>query len=250
MIVSTNGRAKLEDFEILMKNVTAKLNDDSRSRAAYFMKRNAQLLEDDVCECLKICAENTQFANTIYKASGLKFPDIVAGKCYGVEVKSSKDDNWTSIGSSVNESTRIEGVERIFLTFGKLQHPVEFRTKRYEDCLSGVAVTHYPRYKVDMTLNDGETVFDKMNTTYDELRKTDNPVGNIISYYKSQLKPGERMWWAAEEDAVDAGELKIRLADSLTPSEKQRIILEGNVVKFNPLSNSIFINFIYSPGAG
>ena len=227
MIISTNKTVCLPEFEKLMKIVTDKLNIDSKKRTSYYLKRNAQLLEDDVYEWLNNCAENTPFANTIYKASGQKFPDIVARKYYGVEVKSSKDDKWTTIGGSVNESTRIEGVERIFLTFGKLYAPIEFRTKRYEDCLSGIAVTHYPRYKVDMNLLQGETIFEKMNITYDELRHLDDPVGDIVRHYKSQLKNGERLWWAGTEDAMDVGELKIRIADNLTIHEKQQIVLEG-----------------------
>ena len=227
MIISTNKTAKLAEFENLMREVTEKLNVDSKNRTEYYLKRNAQLLEDDVCGWLINCAENTPFANTIHKASGQKFPDIVAGKYYGVEVKSSKDDKWTTIGGSVNESTRIEDVERIFLTFGKLQNPIEFKTKRYEDCLSGIAVTHYPRYKVDMNLLEGETIFEKMNTSYDELRHTNDPVGSIIKYYKSKLRGGERLWWAAAEEAIDVSEFTIRLADTLTPMEKKQFTVYG-----------------------
>lgn len=51
------------------------------------------------------------------------------------------------IGGSVAEGTRVEDVEHIFILFGKLHKPVEFRTRRYEECLCDIAVTHSPRYK-------------------------------------------------------------------------------------------------------
>ena len=228
MIISTNRTAYLTEFKTLMKNVTDWLNRDALIRSNYYLKRNAQLLEDDVYKSLNENAINTPFANTIVKISGQKFPDIVAMKYFGVEVKSSKDDKWMTIGGSVNESTRVEGVERIFLTFGKLVSPVEFRTRPYEDCISGVAVTHYPRYKIDMNLAVGKTIFDCMNTTYDELRFSDNPIGNVVKYYKSQMKDGERLWWAGSEESIlEVDELKIRLADTLTPQERQSTTVEG-----------------------
>ena len=73
--------------------------------------------------------------------SGASFPDIVAKKYYGVEVKSTIKNQWKSIGSSILESTRDQNVERIYLTFGKLGKPVAFRSRPYEQFLSGISVT-------------------------------------------------------------------------------------------------------------
>ena len=57
----------------------------------------------------------------------------------------------------------MNGIERIYMTFGKLGgNPIEFLSKPYEQCLYGIAVTHMPRYLIDMRLNQGETIFDKM----------------------------------------------------------------------------------------
>ena len=230
MIISTNKMANITDFELLMRKTNDWLNSDASSRTNYYLGRNAQLLEDDVIMSLIVNAADTPFANTIVKVSGQKFPDIVAGMYFGVEVKSSKDDKWATIGGSVNESTRVEDVERIFLTFGRLIDPVEFRTRPYEDCLSGVAVTHYPRYKIDMNLSAGQTIFEQMNTTYDELRLSNDPVGKIVGYYKSQMKDGERLWWASSEDeecVLEVDELKIRLASTLSLAERQHITAAG-----------------------
>lgn len=223
MIISSNRSPSLPEFQSLINTATIRLNDDASKNTAYYLKRNAQLLEDDVKKVIDVIAVGTAFEGTIKKISGQKFPDIVAAKYYGVEVKSSKDEKWMSLGGSVNESTRVEDVERIYLTFGKLVDPVEFRSRPYEDCLSEVVATHYPRYKIDMNLGSGETIFDKMDTSYDALRTADNPVGEIVKYYKSQLKEGESLWWI--DNAGDAEEnvtasMKVRLWSSLTAAEK------------------------------
>ena len=230
MIISSNREPTTQEFKNLVDSATQKLNDDATNRTEYYLKRNAQLLEDDVWEFLNVAAIGTKFNGTIEKISGQRFPDIVAHKYYGIEVKSSKDDKWVSLGGSVNESTRVEGVERIFLTFGKLISPVEFRSRPYEDCLSEVVVTHYPRYKVDMNLSSGETIFDKMETTYDSLRMSGDPVGNIVDYYKSQLGEGESLWWtgkAVQYENADAVPMKIRLWRTLLTAEKRKFMISG-----------------------
>jgi len=225
MIISSNREPNLDEFQSLVDTATFRLNDDAKSRTSYYITRGAQKLEDDVLGFLDNSARGTKFEGTIEKISGQKFPDIVAAKYYGVEVKSSKDAKWTSLGGSVNESTRVDGVERIFMTFGKLINPVEFRSRPYEDCLSEVVATHYPRYKIDMNLGKGETIFDKMKTTYDGLRNAENPVGEIIQYYKGQLKDGESLWWidntGVEENATAS--MKVRLWSSLTSEERLQL---------------------------
>ena len=211
MIVSQNRKPSFEEFSKLVQNCTLNLNIEAKSNETYFLTRNAQKLEDDVLKTLQMVAKGTSFENSIIKVSGQKFPDIVAGKYYGVEVKSSKDVNWTTLGGSINESTRVEDVERIFLTFGKLVSPIEFISRPYEECLSEVLVTHYPRYKIDMKLKSGETIFDKMEIGYDELRQMENPVRKVIQYYKSHLKKGERLWWFDDNDLEETSSPMVRL---------------------------------------
>ena len=81
-----------------------------------------------------------------------------------------------------------------------------------------------------MNLANGETLFDRMETTYDDLRKSNDPVGNVVNYYKSQMKDGERLWWAAshgEESVLDVDEMTIRLASTLTAGARKSITAEG-----------------------
>lgn len=241
MIISENREPSLEQFYSLICETTSYLNIDAKKRSEYYMTRHAQLLEDDVKDSLSLIAKGTSFEGTIKKISGQRFPDIVAGKYYGIEVKSSKDDKWITLGGSVNESTRVKGVERIFLTFGKLIEPVEFRSRPYESCLSDVVVTHYPRYKIDMNITDGKTIFDKMNTTYDDLRFLSDPVGEIVNYYKEQLNDGESLWWTGKvnRDSLDATlPVKIRLWKTLTAEEKKELRNMGFALFPDLLCNS------------
>ena len=203
MIISENKKPSLDEFKSLMAKTDALLNIEAREREEYYKGRNGIQLEVDVYDALTRCAMHTPFEGTIQLVSGASFPDIVANHFYGVEVKSTNKNHWKSIGSSILESTRDKNVERIFLTFGKLGFPIAFMSRPYEECLSGISVTHYPRYQIDMELKPGETIFDKMGIPYDELRQLENPVAPVSKYYKNQLKKGESLWWAADENPND-----------------------------------------------
>jgi hypothetical protein len=224
--MSDNSELSLEEFTRLLAKAVDILNEKAKTNTAYFLERGAQRLEKDVLDALKEAAKDVGFDGPIKLFSGLKFPDIVVAGHYGVEVKSSKNENWTTLGGSVNESTRIEDVEKVFLVFGKLVSPITFISRPYEDCLSEVVATHYPRYRIDMKLGDKETIFDKMQVTYDELRESDNAVGRVVKYYKSQLKEGESLWWIDSgdaEDESDAASMKVRLWSSLAKAEKTKL---------------------------
>lgn len=164
-------------------------------------------------------AVGSKFENSIELIGGQKFPDIVAKKFYGIEVKTTTQNHWKTTGNSVLESTRVEDVERIFMLFGKLGKPIEFRCRAYEECLSEVVVTHSPRYLIDMNLEIGKTIFDKINTTYDDLRIEKNPIKSITDYYKSKLKPGQDLWWI--QDSEKASNLVINIWNNLSLIEKQ-----------------------------
>ncbi len=229
MVVSLNNKPSLDEFRKLMVNTDVLLNDDAKRRPAYYKGRVGNPLEDDVMLALEESAKGTPFENTIEKISGQKFPDIVAARFYGVEVKSTKEDHWTSTGSSILETTRIADVERIYMTFGKLGgNPISFKSKPYEECLSGIAVTHMPRYLIDMRLQEGETIFDKMGIEYDVLRKMENPIAPVAKYYRSKLKEGESLWWAGDS-ADETVSATIRLWKNLTSEEKKRHTVYGCV---------------------
>lgn len=70
------------------------------------------------------------------------------------------------------------------LVIGKLgDNPLVFRCRPYQEVLSNIAVTLSPSYPINMELHDGETIFDKMNTTYDKFRTTENNIAKVWEYY-------------------------------------------------------------------
>lgn len=239
MIISTNKEPSLEEFELLCNRMCTYMNDKAKAEPEYYLSKGGQKLETEVKTALDIVAKGTRFENTIEMISGQRFPDIVAARYYGVEVKSTKDDKWTMIGGSVAEGTRVEDVEHIFILFGKLHKPIEFRTRRYEKCLCDIAVTHSPRYKIDMELKEGETIFDKMEITYDEMRKLDNPIDPVVKYFRSILKPGESLWWVNGKDATEGNTpAKIRMWKTLAKAEREELIAQGFALFPELFSNS------------
>ena len=231
MIFFENNKPSIDVFRKLMADTDNLLNADVKKRESYYCKRAGKLLELDVYEAIKQSAIGTQFEGTIHLVSSSSFPDIIVNKFYGVEVKSTEKNQWTSTGSSILESTRDINVERIYLTFGKLGKPVQFLSRPYEECMSDIAVTHYPRYKIDMRLKKGETVFDKIGISYEELCKMDNPVAPVSKYYKSKLKEGESLWWASEnieEEAVASP--TVRIWTALSTKEKETYAVMGYIL--------------------
>ncbi len=146
--------------------------------------------------------------------SGHTFPDIILKNTYyGVEVKSTQKDAWTSTGSSIVESTRYSDIQRVYMLFGKLGGKPEFRCKPYQKCLSNIAVTHSPRYLIDMQLEENDTIFAKMSKDYDEFRllPENEKISHVRRYYLSQAKrrkdeslnKNSMPWWMGEQTEVD-----------------------------------------------
>lgn len=222
MVVSINSEPHKSEFNTLLNATITELNAHAKKSPKKIEQLRGDKLELYVRDVMTDLAVGSQFENSIELISGLKFPDIVAKKFYGIEVKTTTQNHWKTTGNSVLESTRVEDVERIFMLFGKLGEPIEFRCRAYEECLSEVVVTHSPRYLIDMNLEKGKTIFDKINTSYDTLRKKKNPIKPITDYYKSKLKPGQDLWWI--QDSEKASNLVIDIWNNLSPKEKLYII--------------------------
>lgn len=228
MIISQNNTSSLEEFKKLMRATDFYLNQDAMEKSEYYKTRTGNKLELDVYNALSFCARGTQFENTIKLVSGNSFPDIIANRYFGVEVKSTIHNHWKTIGGSILESTRDPNVERIFLTFGKLCDPISFISKPYESCLYDISVTHYPRYQIDMQLEEGQTIFEKIGISYDELRLMKDPIEPISKYYRSNLKPGQSLWWARDKKVGDNESPPVlKLWTSLSPEEKLTYTYKG-----------------------
>ena len=91
-----------------------------------------------------------------------------------------------------------------------------FRFKRYEEAVANVAVTHSPRYAIDMDIAPDETFFVKSGLSYRQISESNDPIGLITAYFKSQ---GQRAWWLSESTPA-----AIRMFSDLPIEERNMLI--------------------------
>lgn len=197
-------------FEDFMHKTEVCFNERSRKNPNLYKNCSATELEKVTEQILKEVCSSTPFRPTDIKlVSGHTFPDIMTTEMYGVEVKSTNKNKWTSIGSSIVESTRSEFVERIYMLFGSLgSNPPAFRCKPYQECLSNIAVTHSPRYLIDMDLSYKDNIFSKMHTDYDSFRilEENDKISKVRDYYIKKAREErktEMPWWMGESTSVN-----------------------------------------------
>lgn len=196
-----------EAFARFMKLAEDCINDKTRHDNTLYKKCSPSDLEKVALNTLREVAPQTPFrSEQIELVAGARFPDIQAERYYGVEVKSTKSDSWTSTGSSIFENTRIEDVSSIYMFFGKLGGALaEFRLRPYQDCLSNIAVTHAPRYLIDMTVADDKAqpdIFEKMQVDYNDFRMWDERTKyETLKTYVAAHTPKDKgmPWWIGEE---------------------------------------------------
>lgn len=178
-----------------------------------------------MCEASK----GTEFEGTVVQTGVQTFPDIIANKYFGTEVKVTADNKWSSTGNSVTESTRVKDVEKIYMFFGKFGDGADIKFRPYQEVLFAIGVTHSPRYKIDMNLAEGGSIFDKMGIEYDILRKETNPIKKIKDYYRSQLSEGEELWWIDSQSETTVNPV-IRSLSKFSEQEKQQFMWESMVL--------------------
>lgn len=230
LVISTNRAMPFFEFCRLMNNATNNLNNLVQKDEKAYLKAGSDVVEKLVYDAMKASAIGTPFENTIRLVSGHKFPDIIAGHYFGTEVKSTKYNKWESFGNSIFESTRVKDVERIFLTFGKMGSPVMFRSKPYEECISGIVVDHSPRYHIDMEIQEKGhlTIFDELNMSYDDFRHKPNAVQVEIIAKKSRekLTENEVLWWAPDREEQYV-EPTLRLLSAYPAETRDRITAQA-----------------------
>lgn len=84
----------------------------------------------------------------------------------------------------------------------------EFMCKPYQQCLSNIAVTHAPRYLIDMNLNLEDNIFSKMQTEYDDFRLLPEAekITKVRQYYMGKAKAEGKYdmpWWMGETTSVN-----------------------------------------------
>jgi len=185
-------------------------NEHSYLNPSRYASRNAQEIEKDTVEILEEVKPRTAFEKAkIELKSGHFFPDIIAGCHYGIEVKTTKEDKWTSLGNSIFEGVSDNEIKNIYIMFGNLgSTPPQFRFRPYQDCLKNIAVTHSPRYMIDMEIADNKelNIFQKMHTTYERYKELSDKdkITLMRAHYLKQSKNGgfEMPWWMGETEGI------------------------------------------------
>ncbi len=217
-----------EAFVDLMNRTETILNTEAAQNPAKYKKLTSSTLEPCAVEKIKqACSDSPFNPDEVKLISGQRFPDIIADKYYGIEVKSTKENHWTSTGSSIVETTRVENVDDIFMLFGKLGGEIpEFKCRPYQDVLYDIAVTHSPRYLINMELKEEDTIFSKMGTTYDSFRQSNDSIAQVRKYYREKAKQQNRQempWWITTDNVEQGHSFNIRLWNSLDIFEKREL---------------------------
>lgn len=116
-----------EEFDDLLEAVLAELREDCRIRPQDYGK-SGEAFEP----CVKRAVEKALLALGLpdrvdYTPGGHGFPDLVledaAGKRFGIEVKSStgSGNSWRINGNSVLGTTRVPGLQKTAVVFGKMR---------------------------------------------------------------------------------------------------------------------------------
>lgn len=189
------------EFHDLLDTMLYFMNNKATTDPDYYTQSSGESFEPKVVEAAEAAlSELSLDAKVLHTQGGHVFPDIVLecpdGIKYGIEVKSTKSNQWKINGNSVMGSTSVDNITETYIFFGKLiKGAPEFKIRKYEECISDVAVTHSPRYKIDMELPAGKTFFDKSHIPYETIKNSDDPISLVKEYYRKQ---GSTAWWLTE----------------------------------------------------
>lgn len=101
MVVSVNPEPNKKEFNDLLKSTINELNALATKNPKKIELLRGNKLEPFVGEIMTSLAVGTHFENSIEVIGGQKFPDIVAKKFYGIEVKTTTQNHWKTTGNSV-----------------------------------------------------------------------------------------------------------------------------------------------------
>ena len=187
-----------------------------------------------VPEILETLKDRIKFDYNVFY--GHHFPDleiILNGKKYGIELKSRKKEQWTTNGNSVFESITEENYTAIFLMFGSLnKQETAYRVKYrpYWEVTTGIAVTHSPRFKIDMRAEQNESVFQN-ETEYFGLRDMNEK--DRIKFLQNYLKKStEKSKWYIPQETESVKPIQFK---DLTDEIKDKVLAETFVLFPNDL---------------
>lgn len=214
-----------EQFETVLDEVVTQLSKDLLASNVYHDPKEFEQHARDVLQ--RTCDKHG--LKLVSGQHPHSFPDVSLNG-FGVEVKFTKNNTWVAVGNSIFEGMRTEGIENVYVIFGKTGGKPEVRWGNYEDCVRHVRVSHAPRFVIEME-GDRMSLFEHMNVGYDEFRNLPraDKMQHIRKYSREQLRSGERLWWIEDEEAHTIP-MHVRLYTSLPQEEKRKLRAEAAIL--------------------
>lgn len=209
-----------QEFESLLGKTVDILTTNLRSSPLY---HDPESFQQHALDMMKVAAMdmNIEVGDAWHRHA---FPDIVANG-FGVEVKFTKKDTWTSVGNSIFEGMRDRTVDSVYVIFGKSGGVPEARWGRYNNCVTHVRVSHAPRFVIEME-GDRESLFTHMDIDYDDFAKLNDhdKMQHVRDYSRNRPGGGERLWWIEPDHSVS---LEVRPYVDLSNTEKRMLRAEA-----------------------
>jgi hypothetical protein len=231
---------ELKQFNFLLDETVAVLNSKYRHKDVTI---SWDAFERVTCDALKEVQKRHPkqlFASwKIDLIGGAKFPDIAISIReninFGVEVKTTKSNNWKTLGGSIMESTRVKDVHEISVIFAKALPNFEVMHRPFQECVSDVAVTHSPRYVIDFSINSNDSIFRKIGVNYIDVWSSKNPYDFFKNYFKNKAARERNGLWFVDEGGArnveDIPKLQIQFYEDL-PKVKKCFIKARAMVLF------------------
>lgn len=247
-MTTLNDESVLIHFQLFLDDTINLLQARFKKNEFSITEVDGNKFEKVVFETIEIILKNSNKAYSQWVPQfigGKKFPDIIlkVSETYnlGIEVKTSKGDDWKTLGGSIMESTRVNDVNHISILFAKT-NPFKVRHKPFELSVSDVAVTHSPRYLIDLDVDPEQTIFKKIKTDYKKIWQSEKPFENFRQYFKNKAKKeGTGLWWIEDElskNINDLPKVQIQFFTKL-PKERRNYLISKSMILFPNIFASI-----------
>ena len=196
-MIAARKVAPKQDFESLLER--SRIDLETTLQVGQTLSNRE--FEIAVLNAMRKNAKGTAFDGEIKETGDREFPDLIISGYYGVEVKQTTKARFVTSGNSIFEQARHEEAEDIYVMMAKTGGGVEVQWKPYAECLSGVIITHSPRYSI--SLEDGATsVFKRIGADYDEFRRLpqEEKMKLVRKLYTGDDKTGRKLWWLSTAD--------------------------------------------------
>lgn len=225
-------------YDTILSELVNRLHFDSQKNKNDYLTSGTNF-EKPVLNQLKKLLETISSRNNeekpviIYNEGSHDFPDIrisFEGHKWGIEVKSSSKESssWRINGNSIFGESRASDLDEVYVLFGHVSGAKsEFRFAKLENCIVDIAVTHSPRYILDLDAKEKDLFFPKIKMTMDEFEKSRKQIEILKEYFQAGNK---KSWWTESFSNSDDSQVvpaEIRFLNKIDNKEANELIGYG-----------------------